>query len=82
MKSIENNASWGTVVEIEHSGGITIKYAALKDLKVENGSRVKMGDIIGNVTTIPCECNDKEHLHIEAFKDGKAISPLMALGLE
>lgn len=82
VKAIENDAVLGTVVTIEHSGGITIKYAALENLKVKNGDKVKMGDIIGTVATVPAECNDKEHLHIEGYKNGKAVSPLEALGLE
>ena len=81
VKSIENDAALGTVVTIEHSKGLILKYASLSDLKVKNGSKVKMGDIIGNVATVPAECNDKEHLHIEAFKDGKTVSPIEILGL-
>lgn len=81
VKSIENSAAYGTVVTIEHSKGITIKYAALENLKVENGSKVKMGDIIGTVSTVPAECNDKDHIHIEAYKNGNSVSLLEALGL-
>ncbi|MBE6808501.1 MAG: M23 family metallopeptidase [Ruminococcaceae bacterium] len=82
VKAIENSASFGTVVVIEHSNGITVRYSSLKDLQVKFGDKVKMGDIIGTVTTVPSECNDKEHLHIEATKNGKEVSPLEAMGLK
>lgn len=82
VKTIENSAELGTTVVIDHKNGLTFKYSALKELKVEVGSRVKTGDIIGTVTTIPSECNDQNHIHLEALKDGKSISPLKALDLE
>ena len=82
VKSVENDASMGTTVTLELSNGITVKYSTLDDLKVKNGDNVKVGDIIGNVASVPAECNDKEHLHIEAFKNGKSVSFLDELGLK
>ena len=82
VANIESNTSNGNIVTIEHVGNITIKYASLKNINVKIGDTVKMGDIIGYVDTIPSECNDKSHIHIEAFKSGKITSPLKALGLE
>ncbi len=81
VKEITNDSLLGTTVTIEHLNGITIKYAALADVGVKSGDKVKMGDIIGAVTTVPAECNDESHLHIEAIKDGKSVSPLAALGI-
>ena len=72
----------GRSVVIEHVGGLTIKYSALEDISVKSGDSVKLGDIIGVVATIPSECNDENHLHIEALKDGKPVSPLEALGIK
>ncbi len=82
VKSIEQSATLGNTVTIEHAGGITVKYSALENVQIKEGSAVKMGDIIGAVTTVPSECNDKSHLHIEAFADGEAVEPLEALGLK
>ena len=79
--SVINDATFGTVLEIDHKNGIMVKYAALDDVKLKEGDAVKMGDIIGKVGTVPCECNDKSHIHIEVLKDGKQVSPLKALGL-
>ncbi len=82
VKSVELNTNFGNVITIEHSNGITVKYASVENVKVKQGSRVKMGDAIGTVGTVPCECNDKPHLHLEVFKNGKAAEPLKTLGLE
>ena len=79
--SVTNDAMFGTVLEIDHKNGIVVKYAALDDVKLKESDAVKMGDIIGKVATVPCECNDKSHIHIEVLKDGKQLSPLKTLGL-
>jgi len=76
IQSVEQSSTLGTVVTVDHGDGLVIKYAALKDLKVKNGDSVKMGDVLGAVTTVPSECADQSHLHLEAFKDSKSISIL------
>jgi len=50
-------------------------------LKFDEGDTVKVGEIIGTVGTVPAECMDKEHLHLEVFKNGESVEPLEALGL-
>lgn len=82
VTSIELNTTLGNVVTIDHGNGITVKYAAIDNLNVKQGDTVKTGDIIGTVGTVPSECSDKSHIHIEALKDGKSVSPFKALGLE
>ncbi len=80
--SAEETAFFGAVVTIDHGDGITTKYAALKDIKVKAGDKVTAGDIIGSVTSIPGECADQSHLHLEAYKDGHVTEPLKVLGLK
>lgn len=82
VKNIELNTTFGNVITIEHKNGITAKYASVENIEVEISDNVKAGDIIGTVATIPAECADKEHLHLEVFKNGKAADPLKTLGLE
>ena len=82
IKNIELNTTWGNVVTIEHKNGITVKYAGIDNIEVKLGDNVKAGDIIGVVATVPAECADKEHLHLEVYKDGKASDPLKTLGIE
>ncbi len=73
------NTNLGNVVTIEHTGGITVKYCAIDNLKLKKGDSVKAGDIIGTSATIPEECNDKPHIHIEVYENGKAIDPAKVL---
>lgn len=74
--AIEENTAYGNVVIIDHGNGITVKYASIKDAKVKKDDTVTAGDIIGTVTSIPCELADQSHLHIELFKNGHPASPL------
>lgn len=69
--NITESGTLGTIVEIDHSFGITVKYSSIKSPKFKVGDTVKMGDIIGTATTVPGECNDQSHIHIEILKDGK-----------
>lgn len=80
--SAEETAFFGTVVTIDHGDGITTKYAALKDIKVKAGDKITAGDIIGSVTSVPGECADQSHLHLEAYKDSHVTEPLKVLGLK
>lgn len=74
--SVEESASLGNVITIDHGNGLTVKYAALKDVKVSTGSVVTLGDTLGVVATVPSECADQSHLHIEAYQNGESFSVL------
>lgn len=76
VQSIEKSATLGNTVTIDHGDGLVIKYAALNNVTLKSGDSVKCGEKLGTVTTVPSECEDQSHLHIEVFKDGKSISIL------
>lgn len=76
IQSIETTADFGKIVTIDHGDGLVIKYCGLKNVTCEKDTAVRMGDSIGAVGTIPCECSDQSHLHIEAYESGKAVSIL------
>ncbi len=78
--SVEETADYGTTVTIDHSGNIRVKYSALKEIKVKEGDKVSVGDIIALSDTVPSECNDKPHIHIEVLKDGIAVSLIEMIG--
>lgn len=68
---------YGNILVIEHDGGVTASYCGLGDtLLVKKGEKVKAGQKIGSVTTIPCESADPPHLHLEIKKGGKLIDPM------
>ncbi|MBO5211117.1 MAG: M23 family metallopeptidase [Clostridia bacterium] len=74
--SVEESASLGGVLTIDHGDGLIVKYACVKEPKFKAGDKVKSGDLIGKVGTIPNESSDQSHLHIEATKNNKPISIL------
>ncbi len=80
--NIDESSQYGTVVSIDLGNGLTAKYSSLSNLKVKAGDSVKAGDILGSTSTIPAECNDKDHLHFEIFKNGVAVDPFKALNLD
>lgn len=79
--SVENSSTLGNVLTIDHGNGIVIKYAALDDITLKQGDTVKVGDIIGTVTTVPSECSEESHLHIEVIENEKTVSPLEILSV-
>lgn len=78
--SIEESQTLGTTVTIDHSAGVTVKYSAIEKPKFSVGDTVKMGDVIGNAATVPSECKDESHIHIEILRNGKYVD-LSAFGL-
>lgn len=65
---------FGLVVEIQHSGAVTSRYAHMRAANVKEGDLVKRGDQIGavgssGITTGP-------HLHYEVLVHGKQVDPL------
>lgn len=82
VEEISENGILGKVVTIAHSDGIKTVYASVDNLKIEKGSKVKAGDIIGEVSVVPSECNDESHLHFEVYQNEKPCNPLVTLGLE
>ncbi len=76
VKSIFKDAMLGTVVEIDHGNGITVKYCGLNaQPSVNVGDIVDSSTRLGSVDVIPIESVEQRHLHLEFYKDGKSVSP-------
>ena len=81
--SVRDDALWGTVVEIDHYDGMTVRYCGLNgDDAVKEGATVEAGGTVGTLGKIPVESGDGTHLHLEIILDGVYVSPLEAMGLE
>ena len=76
--SLENDALWGGVIEVDHGLGVISRYCGVKAL-VKVGDEVEGGAPIGDLQTIPCECAQTPHLHLEMCVDGMPIDPLSAI---
>ncbi len=81
VTAVEETTDFGTVVSIDHGDSLIIKYCGLASANVKSGDEVSSKTVIGSSDNVPCECADGAHIHLEAYRDGKVLSPLSALGL-
>ena len=83
VKEITQDDMMGTIVVIEHDGGLTASYCGLEEkTPVAEGETIKAGQVIGSVAEIPSEIVDESHIHLEIVKDGKTVDPLEIMGKE
>lgn len=68
---------YGNTVVLDHGGGVTTLYAHASELTVQEGDKVRKGEIIGRVGSTGRATGD--HLHFEVRKDDRPISPTRAL---
>ena len=78
--SVEESATLGRVITVEHSGDITVKYCGFESVNVKESDTVKCGDVLGTSGTVPSEANDQPHIHIELYQSGELTSPLEIFG--
>ncbi len=74
-QSYGDQGRMGTVVIINHGGGVKTFYAHLESASVEVGSGVMAGDRIGESGSTGASTGP--HLHFEIWQDGKKIDPTM-----
>ena len=71
------NGGYGQMVEIEHAGGMSTRYAHLSAINVRPGMRVADGDLIGRVGSTGRSTGP--HLHYETRRGGEAVNPSLYL---
>lgn len=79
--TVRTDPLWGGIVEIDHGVGVLTRYCGVK-AEVRVGDAVEMGEAIGTLQTIPCECAQSAHLHLEMLVDDTPIDPVAAIGLD
>lgn len=75
--SAGRNGGYGLMVEIDHGGGLTTRYAHLSRITVEAGQTVSAGQRVGKVGSTGRSTGP--HLHYETRKHGKAADPTIYL---
>lgn len=81
VTEIGESGTLGKYVVIDHGDGIEIKYCGFDGIIIAEGDSVSAGTVIGTLGTIPSECSDQSHLHIEASVGGEIGAPLDILKL-
>jgi len=71
------NGGYGRMVEIDHGGGFTTRYAHLSKVLVNVGDKVAVGDVVGKIGSSGRSTGP--HLHYEVRKNGGAIDPVRML---
>lgn len=83
VTAVYNDAFYGTVVEVTHSGTLTTVYANLAEELPEGisvGTNVKAGQTIGTVgSTAIIESATVPHLHFEVKVGSTAVDPILYL---
>lgn len=80
VTKVYDDSFWGTVVEIDHGNGMTVRYCGMKDGScLPEGTEIEKYDKIGSLGHIPVEISEEDHLHVEVLIDGEHVDPLIAL---
>ncbi|MBO4432482.1 MAG: M23 family metallopeptidase [Clostridia bacterium] len=80
--SVEESATLGRVITVDHGGDLTVKYCGFESVNVKESDSVKCGDVLGTAGTVPSEANDQPHIHVELYQAGEISSPLIIFGKE
>lgn len=72
---VEEDATLGNVIVIEHDKGIVTQYQSVKDVQVEVGDQVKQGQVLAKAGQSLFNEEAGVHVHFEIRKDGVAVNP-------
>ncbi len=82
VRRVERNATYGLMVEIEHTPRLITRYAHLSKANVKKGDRVCRGELLGLVGSSGRSTGP--HLHYEVRLNDRAVNPrrFLELGAE
>ncbi len=76
VKRIYDDDMLGKTIVVK-AATYTAYYSGMSgNVKVEKGSVVKEGDVLGTAGTVPCEDLEEDHIHIAVKVDGQYTDPL------
>jgi len=76
----ETRGPYGRMIDVDHGGGLTTRYAQLRSIDVIAGDRVGAGQVLATVGS--SGRSEGPHLHFEVWFEGKVWDPLKFLPLK
>lgn len=69
-----NRSGYGNTVEVDHGHGFKTRYAHLRDIQVQRGDHVAIGQRVGSMGSTGR--STATHLHYEVWFRGRAVDPI------
>jgi len=69
-----NRSGYGNTVEIDHGHGFKTRYGHLRDIQVQRGDRVAIGQRVGSMGSTGR--STATHLHYEVWFRGRSVDPI------
>ncbi len=80
VTAVDTDGRWGSVVCIEDSAGRIWRVCGTTDPAVHTGDEVSVGQALGRAGSIPNECAEETHIHLEVMQGGTYLDPAKLLG--
>ncbi len=79
VTAAETDGRWGSVVCIEDSAGRIWRVCGTADPTVQAGDEVSVGQTLGRAGSIPNECAEETHIHLEVLQGDAYLDPAKLL---
>lgn len=79
VKDISFDEHYGVIVEVASSDYSVFYCGVDSKTAVKMNDQIKQGDVVGQVSQIPCESADASHIHIEIKVGNKLIDPMTVI---
>lgn len=80
VTAVDTDGRWGSVVCIEDSAGRIWRVCGTADTAVHTGDEVSVGQALGRAGSIPNECAEETHIHLEVMQGDTYLDPAKLLG--
>jgi len=79
VTAVDTDSRWGSVVCIEDSAGHLWRVCGTAGPTVQTGDEVSVGQILGRAGSIPNECAEETHIHLEVLQGEQYLDPAKLL---
>ena len=79
VTAVDTDGRWGSVVCIEDSAGRIWRVCGTADPAVHTGDEVSVGQALGRAGSIPNECAEETHIHLEVLQGEQYLDPAKLL---